>query len=50
MVFDWNFQDLIKFEQEAPDCTWMIDQLMKRSLKLQICGIIGLLREFDLNF
>jgi hypothetical protein len=21
----------MKFEHEAPDCTWMVDQLMKRS-------------------
>jgi hypothetical protein len=25
----------MKFEQEAPVCTWMIDQLMKSSLRLQ---------------
>jgi hypothetical protein len=26
---------LINFEQGAPVCTWMIDQLMKDSLRLQ---------------
>jgi hypothetical protein len=26
MEIDWNFQELIKFEQEAPDCTWMLDK------------------------
>jgi hypothetical protein len=22
MEIDWNFQELVKFESEAPDCTW----------------------------
>jgi hypothetical protein len=21
--FDWDFQELMKFEQGTPDCTWM---------------------------
>jgi hypothetical protein len=24
MENDWNFQRSMKFEQEAPDCTWII--------------------------
>jgi hypothetical protein len=38
------------FEQEAPVCTWLIEQLMKRSLGFQIGEFIDLLREIDLNF
>jgi hypothetical protein len=41
-------QELIKFEQ-AHVCTWMIDQLMKRNLKIQICEFLDLLQEFDSN-
>jgi hypothetical protein len=37
MEFDWNFQELKNFEQEAPDRTWMIDQLIKGKLQFQIC-------------
>jgi hypothetical protein len=33
--FDWHFQELMKFEQEAPVCTWMPTQLINRSLKFQ---------------
>jgi hypothetical protein len=40
----------MKFEKEAPVCTWLTDQLMKRNLEFQISDFIGLLREFDLNF
>jgi hypothetical protein len=29
MEIDGNFKELIKFEQKAPDCTWMLDELMK---------------------
>jgi hypothetical protein len=36
MEFDWNFQELKNFEQEAPDHTWMIDQLIKEKLEFQI--------------
>jgi hypothetical protein len=50
MKFDLNFQILMKFEQEAPICTWMTDQLMKRSLEFQIGEFIVLPQEFDLNF
>jgi hypothetical protein len=41
---------LMKFEHEAPGCTWMADQLMKRSLGFQICEFLYLLQEFDLNW
>jgi hypothetical protein len=37
------------FEQEAPVCTWMVDQLMKRNLGFQIYEFLDLLQEFDLN-
>jgi hypothetical protein len=29
MDFDSNFQGLMMFAQEAPDCTWITHQLMK---------------------
>jgi hypothetical protein len=37
------------FEQEAPVCTWMAYQLMKRSLGFQIYEFLDLLQKFDLN-
>jgi hypothetical protein len=37
------------FEQEALVCTWIVDQLVKRSLGFQICEFLDLLQEFDLN-
>jgi hypothetical protein len=53
MEFDCNFQELKNFEQEAPDRTWMIDQLIKGILEFQICEIficfLNLLR-IHLNF
>jgi hypothetical protein len=45
--FDWNFEELMKFEQEAPYCTWMIDQLMKRIWNFKFG--ISLLSFKDLN-
>jgi hypothetical protein len=39
----------MNFEQGAPICTWIINQLMKRSLVFQICEFLDLLQEFDLN-
>jgi hypothetical protein len=39
----------MKFEQEAPDCTWMTNHLMKRNLKFQICEFLDLLQKFDSN-
>jgi hypothetical protein len=39
----------MNFEQEAHDCTWMIDQLVKRNLEIQICKFLDLLQEFGLN-
>jgi hypothetical protein len=50
MDFLFKPQDLMKFEQEAPVCTWMADQLMKRSLGFHICEFLDLLLEFDLNW
>jgi hypothetical protein len=46
MEFDWHFQELIKFEQETPGCTWMTGLLIKRNLEFQI---LELLQEFDSN-
>jgi hypothetical protein len=39
--FDWNFQELMQFEQGAPVCTWMINHLMKRILEFQICEFLS---------
>jgi hypothetical protein len=33
--FDWDFQELMQSELGAPDCTWMTNQLMRKSLKFQ---------------
>jgi hypothetical protein len=38
MDFDSNFQGWMKFEQGAPDCTWITHQLIKGSLEIQIWG------------
>jgi hypothetical protein len=35
MEFDWDFQELMKFEQGAHDCTWMTHQLMKGNSRIQ---------------
>jgi hypothetical protein len=43
-----ELQELIKIEQEAPVCTWMIDQLMKK-LEIKISEFLDLLQEFDSN-
>jgi hypothetical protein len=37
------------FEQEALVCTWMADQLMKRTLGFLIREFLDLLQELDLN-
>jgi hypothetical protein len=50
LQFDLETQDLVKIEQVALDCTRMANQLTKRSLGFQICDVIDLLQEFDLNF
>jgi hypothetical protein len=42
MEFDWDFQELKKFEQVALVYTRMTTQLMKLSLKFQICEFIDL--------
>jgi hypothetical protein len=39
MDFDSNFQGWVKFEQGAPDYTWIAHQLMKGSLEIQIWEI-----------
>jgi hypothetical protein len=44
-----ELQELMRFEQEAPVCTWMIDQLMKKNLEIQNCEFLDLLQEFDSN-
>jgi hypothetical protein len=50
MDFDLNFQELMKIEQGAPDCTWMIGHSWKKSLEIEIWEFMDLLLEFDLNF
>jgi hypothetical protein len=47
--FDLDLEELIQFEQEAPDCTWMTHQLKKRNLEIQICEFLDLLQGFDSN-
>jgi hypothetical protein len=50
MEFDCNFQKLKNFEQEAPDHTWMIDQLINGNLEFQIHQFfLDLLPEFAVN-
>jgi hypothetical protein len=39
----------MKFEQEAPACTDGITT-HERSLEIQICELMDLLREFGMNF
>jgi hypothetical protein len=34
--FDTNFQELMKFEQGAHVCTWIIDQVLKQNLEFQL--------------
>jgi hypothetical protein len=41
---------LIKFGQGAPVCSWTIDQLVKKNLKIQIYEFLDLHQEFDSNF
>jgi hypothetical protein len=45
--FDWNFQELMKFEQEVSDCTWMINYHIKINLEIQIREFFYLLQEFN---
>jgi hypothetical protein len=47
--FAWNFQEPMKFEQEAPDCTWMTNQLMRMNLEIQMCVFLALFQEFGLH-
>jgi hypothetical protein len=47
MEFTWNFQELTKIEQGAPDCTWMTNHLIKRNFKF--VSFLGLLQEFNSN-
>ncbi len=49
MEFDWNFQELMKFEQGAIVCTRMTHQLMKMNLEIQNLESLNLHQEFDLN-
>jgi hypothetical protein len=39
----------MKFKQGALVCTWMIDQLMKRVWNSNLCDVLDLLQEVDLN-
>jgi hypothetical protein len=39
----------MKFAQEAPDCTWITDQLMKEFGVLKLVSFLYLLQEFCLN-
>jgi hypothetical protein len=38
----------MKFEYEAPDCTWMTFPHMQGVQNFKICEFMDLLREFDL--
>jgi hypothetical protein len=40
-------QELMKFEQEAHACTWIIDQLMKRIWSYKFESLLDLLQELD---
>jgi hypothetical protein len=42
-------EELMKFEQEAPDCTWMTHKLMKRIWSFRLVNFLDLLQELDLN-
>jgi hypothetical protein len=35
MKFDWIFQELMKFEQEAHVCAWKTNKIMEISLRFQ---------------
>jgi hypothetical protein len=39
----------MKFEQGAPDCTWMTNHLMKRKLEFQIHELSCFVQKFNLN-
>jgi hypothetical protein len=39
----------MKFEQEAPDCTWMTNQLMRKNLEIQMYVFLILFQEFGLH-
>jgi hypothetical protein len=46
--FDTNFQELMKFEQGAHVCTWIIDQVLKQNLEFQLGEFfLDSLPEFD---
>jgi hypothetical protein len=45
MGFDWNFQELMKYEQEAPGWIWMTNQLMRNTLEIHICVFLALFQE-----
>jgi hypothetical protein len=47
--FDWNFQDLMQFENRAPDCTWIAHLLMKKNWIFKFVSFLDLLQEFDSN-
>jgi hypothetical protein len=49
MKFAWNFQELMEFEQGAPNCTWMTNQLMKIIWSSHFCDFLDLLQKVDLN-
>jgi hypothetical protein len=40
MEIDWNFQELITFEQDAPNCTWMLDELMTGICKFKFVSFL----------
>jgi hypothetical protein len=40
MEIDGNFKELIKFEEKAPDCTWMLDELMKGIWKFKFASFL----------
>jgi hypothetical protein len=47
MDFDWNFQELMKFEQGVLVCTWMVDQLIKGVWNSNLFDVLDLLQEVD---
>jgi hypothetical protein len=49
MEFSWYFQELKRFEQETPVCTWKTHQLMKRIWSSNFCDFLDLLQEVDSN-
>jgi hypothetical protein len=39
----------VKYEQEAPDCTWKTHKFMKRNLEIQTRSFLFALKDLNLN-